>query len=132
VNTLAEFEALGVAFVSVMDNLDLTTPAGRLTAHVISAMCEFERALIVERVRAGMAAARRRGKRLDRPRAIVNVENVRALAARGLSRRRIATELGVSSSTIQRVVAGFAENLGTSGSIEASFSAPLAATTGCA
>ena len=67
VNSLAELEARGVAFVSLRDNLDLSTPAGRLMFQVIGAMAEFERALIVERVRAGMRNARVKGRRTGRP-----------------------------------------------------------------
>ncbi len=61
VNSLAELAALGVAFVSFRDNLDLTTPSGRLMFQVIGAMAEFERALIQERVRAGLRNARAKG-----------------------------------------------------------------------
>src|SRR5207244_12708724 len=57
VNALAELESLGVAFVSLRDNLDLSTPAGRLMFQIIAAMAEFERALTQERVRAGMGKA---------------------------------------------------------------------------
>jgi DNA invertase Pin-like site-specific DNA recombinase len=67
VNALAEFEALGVAFVSLRDNLDLSTPSGRLMFQIIGAMAEFERSLIVERVKAGMRNARAKGKRIGRP-----------------------------------------------------------------
>jgi DNA invertase Pin-like site-specific DNA recombinase len=68
VNALAEMEALGVAFVSLRDNLDLSTPSGRLMFQIIGAMAEFERALIQERVRAGLRHARANGKRLGRRR----------------------------------------------------------------
>ena len=71
INALAELEALGVAFVSLRDNVDLSTPSGRLMVQIIGAMAEFERSLIVERVRAGLQNARRRGKRLGRRRALV-------------------------------------------------------------
>src|SRR6266480_849414 len=64
VNSLAEFEALGVAFISLRDNLDLTTPSGRLMFQIIGAMAEFERSLIVERVKAGMRNAQAKGKRI--------------------------------------------------------------------
>jgi DNA invertase Pin-like site-specific DNA recombinase len=67
VNALAEFEALGVAFVSLRDNLDLSTPSGRLMFQIIGAMAEFERALIQERVKAGLRNARAKGKQLGRP-----------------------------------------------------------------
>ena len=56
VNILAEWETLGIAFISLRDNLDLTTPSGKLMFHVIGAMAEFERALIQERVKAGLLA----------------------------------------------------------------------------
>ena len=64
---LAEFESLGVQFVSLKDNLDLTTASGRLMFQIIGAMAEFERSLIQERVRAGLRNARAKGKRLGRP-----------------------------------------------------------------
>ncbi|MGD1156162.1 MAG: recombinase family protein [Terriglobia bacterium] len=67
VNALAELGALGVAFVSLRDNLDLSTPSGRLMFQIIGAMAEFERSLIVERVKAGMRNARAKGKRIGRP-----------------------------------------------------------------
>jgi DNA invertase Pin-like site-specific DNA recombinase len=67
VNALAEFEALGIAFVSLRDNLDLSTPSGRLMCQIIGAMAEFERALIVERVKAGLRHAQAKGRKLGRP-----------------------------------------------------------------
>src|SRR5580658_8568023 len=67
VNALAELAALGVAFVSLRDNLDLGTPSGRLMFQIIGAMAEFERSLIQERVKAGLRSARAKGKRLGRP-----------------------------------------------------------------
>ncbi|HZC21839.1 MAG TPA: recombinase family protein, partial [Candidatus Binatia bacterium] len=57
VNALADLDAYGVAFVSLKDNLDLSTPSGRLMFQIIGAMSEFERALIQERVKSGMAQA---------------------------------------------------------------------------
>ena len=75
VNSLAELAALGVAFISLRDNLDLSTPSGRLMFQIIGAMAEFERALIQERVRAGLRNARAKGKRLGRPRIICRCLN---------------------------------------------------------
>jgi DNA invertase Pin-like site-specific DNA recombinase len=72
VNSLAELGALGVVFVSFGDNLDLSTPSGRLMFQIIGAMAEFERALIQERVRAGLKNARAKGKHLGRPRVAVD------------------------------------------------------------
>ena len=63
VTVIDELQALGVAFVSLAEGLDLTTPAGRLQLHVLAALAEFERARIAERVAAGLARARRNGTR---------------------------------------------------------------------
>src|SRR5215469_17394439 len=90
VNALAEFEALGVSFISLRDNLDLTTPSGRLMFQIIGAMAEFERALIQERVRAGLRNARAKGKRLGRPRVIVDGSRIAVLRTQGLSWAKIA------------------------------------------
>src|SRR6201982_3505451 len=68
VNALAEFESVGIAFVSLSDNLDLSTPSGRLMFDTNGAMAEFERELIRERVRAGMKNAREKGDATGRPR----------------------------------------------------------------
>jgi S-formylglutathione hydrolase FrmB len=67
VNLLADLEALGISFVSLGDNLDLTTSSGQLMFHVIAAMAQFERSLIQERVKAGLRNAREKGRRLGRP-----------------------------------------------------------------
>ena len=67
VNTLAQLEARGIAFISLRDNLDLSTPSGRLMFQIIGAMAEFERALIAERLKAGMRSARAKGHRIGRP-----------------------------------------------------------------
>lgn len=106
VNSLAELEALGVAFVSLRDNLDLSTPSGRLTFQIIGAMAEFERALIQERVRAGLRNAQAKGRRLGRPRADVSETEVAALRASGASWRTVAKELGIGLGTAHRLSLG--------------------------
>lgn len=83
VNALAELEAVGVAFVSLTDNLDLTTPSGRLMFQVIAAMGEFERELIRERVRAGLRNARAKGRRLGRPPVAVDAARIGDLRTQG-------------------------------------------------
>lgn len=100
INGLAEFEALGIAFISLRDNLDLTTPAGRLMFQIVGAMAEFERSLIQERVKAGLQHAKSRGKRLGRPRAYVNIDEVRRRLAGGESQNHIAASLGISPALI--------------------------------
>ncbi len=99
--SLAELEALGVAFVSLRDNLDLSTPTGRLMFQVVGAMAEFERALIQERVRAGIRNARAKGKALGRPRRIVDGNAIMALRDEGMSVRKIARTLGVGYGTVR-------------------------------
>jgi DNA invertase Pin-like site-specific DNA recombinase len=106
VNALAELAALGVTFVSLRDNLDLSTPSGRLMFQIIGAMAEFERALIQERVRAGLRNARAKGRRLGRPRVIVDASRIASLRASGRSWSQIQAELGVSKGTAQRAFAG--------------------------
>ncbi|MGH7859021.1 MAG: recombinase family protein [Candidatus Binatia bacterium] len=128
VNGLAELEALGIAFVSLRDSLDLSTPAGRLMAQLLGAIAEFERSLIVERVKAGVAAARRRGKRIGRPRALVNHGKVAELARRGLSGRAIAREVGVSEATVRVILRGCVKTPVAAGALEANaIAVPMAA-----
>jgi DNA invertase Pin-like site-specific DNA recombinase len=101
VNALADLDALGVAFVSLRDNLDLSTPSGRLMFQIIGAMAEFERSLIQERVCCGLKNARARGKQLGRPKRIVDRDRVLHMKAEGMSLRNIADELGVGYGTVR-------------------------------
>jgi DNA invertase Pin-like site-specific DNA recombinase len=111
VNTLADLESLGVAFVSLRDNLDLGTPSGRLMFQIIAAMAEFERALIQERVRAGLRNAKQKGKRLGRPRVIVDAARIVSLRASGASWRTISEELGVGIGTLYKAVQRRSDNV---------------------
>ncbi len=103
VNALAELEALGLSFISLRDNLDLSTPSGRLMFQIIGAMAEFERALIQERVKAGLRNAKAKGRRLGRPRADVDEAEVLALRNAGASWRTIAKKLGIGLGTVHRI-----------------------------
>src|SRR5580658_11061866 len=105
-STLDEFAALGIAFVSTTEPFDTSTPSGKLLLHIVSAMAEFERSLLIERVKSGVAAARRRGARLGRPRARLDTDRLRELRSQGLSIRKIAETLNVGSSPIQRHLGG--------------------------
>jgi DNA invertase Pin-like site-specific DNA recombinase len=105
VNSLSELEALGVAFVALRDNLDLSTPSGRLMFHVIGAMAEFERSLIQERVRAGLRNARAKGTKLGRPRMNVDAARIARLRSQGRTVREIADELGYSRSLVHKTLA---------------------------
>ena len=101
---LDDLQALGVAFVTLGEGIDTTTPAGRLQLHVLSAISQFERDRLAERVRAGLARARAQGVRLGRPRRHVDAERLAAVA--GLPDRQAARQLGVPRSTFQRLRAG--------------------------
>lgn len=105
VNSLADLSAYGIAFISLRDNLDLSTPSGRLMFQIIGAMAEFERALIQERVRAGLRNARAKGKRIGRPRQRVDCSQVLALRREGRSWREISNRLGLGVGTVYRAVA---------------------------
>ncbi|PYU25837.1 MAG: resolvase [Acidobacteria bacterium] len=103
VNALAEFESLGIAFVSLSDNLDLSTASGRLMFNIIGAIAEFERELIRERVKAGMRNAKAKGTRIGRPRANVDAGQIAQLRAQGLSWKKIAKAMGLGVGTLYRV-----------------------------
>lgn len=105
VTTLAELSALGVNFVSCTEPFDTSTPTGQLLLHLCAAFAQFERDVLVERTVAGMAAARRRGKRVGRPRRHVDVDRARALLAEGRAEREVARELGVGYGTLRRALA---------------------------
>jgi len=111
VNALAELEAVGVAFVSLRTTLNLTTPAGRLMFQIIGAMAEFERALIQERVKAGLRNARAKGRKLGHPRVFVSESKVESMRASGASWRTIAKELGVGHGTVRRAAQRLAKNV---------------------
>ena len=106
VNAIAELEARGVAFVSLSDNLDLSTPAGRLMFQIIGAMAEFERSLIRERVRAGLRNAKAKGRKLGRPRVPVDRSKITALRSQGLGWKKIAAQLGLGVGTVIRAHQG--------------------------
>ena len=93
---LETFNSLGVAFVSLSEQIDTTTPTGKMIFTVLGAVAELERSLIAERVRAGLRNARAKGKRLGRPRVAVDTAQVARLRASGLSWPAVARELGVS------------------------------------
>ena len=91
VSTLQELQHLGVGFVSLTEALDLTTPAGRAMAGLLAVFAEFEREILRERVRAGLAHARQQGKRLGRPPSVVHkAVEARKLYRQGISKSEIA------------------------------------------
>lgn len=106
VSIIEDLGQRGVAFKSLADAIDTTTPAGRLTFTLAGAFAEYERALIKERTREGLKSAKARGATLGRPRALTAAQEHRArtLRAQGVSLARIARILGCSPSTIRRIV----------------------------
>jgi DNA invertase Pin-like site-specific DNA recombinase len=100
--SLAELNALGVSFISLRDNIDLSTASGRLMLQIIGAMAEFERELIRERVIAGQARAKARGKRFGRPLAIIDRTRILDARAKGVPWLTIARQLGVGVATCIR------------------------------
>jgi len=106
VSSLQELQHLRVAFVSLTEALDLTTPAGRAMAGLLSVFAEFEREILRERVRAGLVHARQQGKQLGRPPSVVhNAAVVRKLCRQGISKSEIARRLQIGRTSVCRLLA---------------------------
>ena len=110
VNALEEFRAIGIEFISLHEGVDTSTPNGRLVFGIFASIAEFERELIRSRVRSGLAAARAKGKKLGRPRAGVNPEQVATLRASGASWQTISQQLGIGVGTACRALQGRSKN----------------------
>jgi putative DNA-invertase from lambdoid prophage Rac len=103
VTTLQELMALGVGFVSLTEALDMTAPSGRALAGMLAVFAEFERDILRDRVRAGIAQARKEGRQHGRPPTLAQfVPRVKALAKTGLSKRAIAKRLNISRTSVRR------------------------------
>jgi DNA invertase Pin-like site-specific DNA recombinase len=103
--TLQELEHLGVGFVSLTEALDLTTPAGRAMAGLLAVFAEFEREILRERVRAGLAQARQNGKQLGRPvTAARKTDQIRKLYCAGVSKAEIARRLEIGRTSVRRIL----------------------------
>ena len=107
---LETFKALGIDFVSFSEQMDTSTPAGKMVFTVLGAVAELERSLIVERVRAGLRNAKAKGKRLGRPRVAVDAVRITVLRSQGLSWARIGEALGVGEGTVRRSARASARN----------------------
>jgi DNA invertase Pin-like site-specific DNA recombinase len=97
---LETFNALGIQFVSLCEQVDTSTPTGKLVFTILGAVSEGERNLVAERVRAGLRNARAKGKILGRPRKDVDVARISSLRASGHSWRKIAGMMGLSVGTV--------------------------------
>ncbi len=103
--TLQELEHLGVGFVSLTEALDLTTPAGRAMAGLLAIFAEFEREILCERTKAGLAHARENGKRLGRPAtAAVHAAAIRKMHGAGLTKSEIARRLHIGRTSVRRIL----------------------------
>lgn len=111
VNALEEFRALGIDFVSLHEGVDTSTPNGRLVFGIFASIAEFERELIRDRVRSGIALAKSHGKRLGRPRVVVDRLRIAVLRKDGRSWAEICEALGISKGTAQRAVLSLPKNL---------------------
>ena len=106
--TLQELEHLGVGFVSLTEALDLTTPAGRAMAGLLAIFAEFEREILRERTRAGLAHARQSGKKLGRPAtAAQHTAEIRKLHRAGISKSEIARRLKIGRTSVRRILEAY-------------------------
>jgi len=105
INSLSELQSLGVAFVSYQENIDLSTPAGKMMFHIIGAMAEFERELIRERVKAGIQNAQKKGIKVGR-KALppIVTDKVRELRGEGQSIRTIAKKMKLSIGSVHKTL----------------------------
>ena len=105
VNALEEFNSLGIDFVSLHEGIDTSSPNGRLFFGIFASIAQFERELIRDRVRSGLAAAKAKGKHVGRPRVAVDTSRIASLRRQGRSWAEITRETGVSKGTAQRAQA---------------------------
>ncbi len=105
VTTLQELSAIDVGFVSLCEALDLTTPSGRALAGMLAVFAEFERDILRDRVKAGIAQARKEGRPHGRPQTAAKlVTEMRRLRKEGLSKREIARQLNISRTSVIRLL----------------------------
>jgi DNA invertase Pin-like site-specific DNA recombinase len=100
---LETFNSLGIGFVSLSEQIDTSTPMGKMIFTVLGSVAELERSLIAERVRAGLRNAKAKGQRLGRPVVRVDATRIHSLRAQGRSYKMIGAELGVSTGTAFKV-----------------------------
>jgi DNA invertase Pin-like site-specific DNA recombinase len=117
VNALEEFRSLGIEFISLHEGVDTSTPNGRLVFGIFASIAEFERELIRDRVKSGIAAARSKGKRLGRPMVRVDAARIAALRDSGATWRTITRELGISAGTAKRAYYNLSKNPSSEGSV---------------
>jgi len=105
INALEEFNNLGVDFISYKENIDTSTPAGKILFTMISAFAEFKRAIIKERVIAGMEKAKAKGARIGRPKIPpFTIEKVLEMRGLGCSYKEITKKLKISKSAYYKIL----------------------------
>lgn len=105
VTTLQELSSVKVGFVSLTEALDLTTPSGRALAGMLAVFAEFERDILRDRVKAGIAQARKEGRPHGRPQTVTqHVAEIKTLFKKGVSKRQIATRLKISRTSVRRLL----------------------------
>lgn len=97
---LDTFRSLGINFISYQESIDTTTPTGQLMFTLLASFAQFERSIIQERVRAGLDKARAKGKKLGRPKVLLDLDALAELKKLGLSLRQISKKLDIPKSTI--------------------------------
>jgi DNA invertase Pin-like site-specific DNA recombinase len=102
---LETFKAQGIEFVSFSEQMDTSTPAGKMVFTVLGAVAELERSLIVERVKGGLRNAKVKGKRLGRPKRVVDARKLAGLRAQGFGWKKISREMGIGVGTLYRLAA---------------------------
>jgi DNA invertase Pin-like site-specific DNA recombinase len=107
---LETFKALGVEFVSLSEQIDTSTPMGKMVFTILGSVAELERSMIVERVKAGLRNAKAKGKKLGRPRVAIDHARIVSLRTAGMSWAKIATQLGVGEGSIMRIAHASAKN----------------------
>jgi len=105
VTTLKELHAVGVNFVSLNDSLDFTTPSGQAMAGMLAVFAQYERDILRDRVKAGIAEARKNGKPHGRPATVKHLaDKVNRLFRQGTSKSQIAIQLGIGRTSVRRLV----------------------------
>lgn len=111
-HTLNELSGLGVGFISLTEALDLTTATGRAMAGLLSIFAEFEREILRERVKSGIAHARQKGKNHGRPATTKKYESeIDTLFKSGLSKSEIAKRLGIGRTSVRRILSAQLQEL---------------------
>lgn len=111
---LVRFRNEEIHFCSISEGINTTTPGGKLIFHVFAAVAEFHRDIIVENTREGLAAAKRRGKRLGRPKLLSShaiLEAQRQITQHRVDKQALAKRLDVSTSTLHRALKAAASNV---------------------